>query len=318
MRKLYEIVGLGGAFDHFHIGHEYFIKFASQFGQHLHIGITHPKLTQAKPLADLIEPYETRKRAVKNFCKTHQISASINQLTDIYGPTLAENSKIKALVVTPDTVQGAEKINQTRQAMDVYQLPVQVCPLLKDRTGQIISSDKIRAGKISRQGIVYSQLFENNLILNQNQRNFFSQTQGKLVNRPDAQDNSLICVVGDDSLEKFIRNNWDYDLAVYDQKRRRQRVKSSIIDAIIPNLKTQNPAGQISASLVNQLELMLVSKQQHLFVDGEEDLAAVALILITPLETTVYYGQPQQGLIMVKITEKLKEQIHHVLSNNYN
>ena len=309
MRKLYEIVGLGGTFDRFHVGHEHFIKFASQFGKHLHIGITNFKLNQNKPYPQLIEPYETRKRAVEKFCRAQQISVSITQLEDIYGPTLDEKSKIRALVVTQDTVRGAEKINQARLAMDLRQLPVQVCPLLKDHTGKIISSERIRAGEINRAGEVYQQVFSQDLILTDDQRQFFSQPQGKIVDQPHFDGATVIGVVGDHSLEKFIQHRWRDDLAVYDLKEQRQQLNSAILTNLNPDTTVKNPAGSINLKLIQAL-----SKHQLIFVNGEEDLAAVALMLLLPLGSKIYYGQPNQGLIEMVVTEKSKDQFFQVLN----
>lgn len=310
MRKLYEIIGLGGTFDRFHAGHKHFIKFASQFGQHVHVGITHPKLTQGKPLAELIEPYETRKRAVIKFCKVQQISGSVTQLTDVYGPTLEKKSKIKALVVTQDTVTGADKINQARVAMGLRPFPVQVCPLLKDETGQIISSERIRAGEINRAGEVYQQIFTKDLTLTDEQRDFFNQPQGKIANQPQTKGSSLICVVGDHSLEKFTQQKWHYDLAVYDLKEQRQPTNSPILTSLKPEVIIKNLAGSISLELIQALK-----KHKLIFIDGEEDLAAVALMLSLPLDSKIYYGQPNQGLIEMTVTEKKKEQFFQILNS---
>ncbi|MBT3250017.1 MAG: pantetheine-phosphate adenylyltransferase [Candidatus Pacebacteria bacterium] len=310
MRKLYEIVGLGGTFDRFHAGHEHFIKFASQFGQHLHIGITHPKLAQGKYLSHLIEPYETRKRAVIKYCKSQQISGSVIELTDPYGPTLEKKSKIRALVVTEDTVSGANKINQTRTAMDLRQLPVQVCPLLRDEDGQIISSERIRAGEINRAGQSYQQIFKQNLILTTKQRNFFSQPQGEIVSQPQTKKSSLVCVVGDHSLEKFIQQKWPYDLAVYDLKEQRSSVESPILASLNPEITIENPAGSISLELNQAIQI-----HKLIFVDGEEDLAAVSLMLSLPLGSKIYYGQPNQGLIEMTVTEEKKEQFFEILNS---
>jgi cytidyltransferase-like protein len=310
MRKLYEIVGLGGTFDRFHAGHEHFIKFASQFGQHLHIGITHPKLTQGKLLADLIEPYETRKRAVIKFCKTQQISGSVMELTDPYGPTLEKKAKIRALVVTEDTVTGADKINQTRTAMDLRQLPVQVCPLLKDETGQIISSERIRAGEINRAGKSYQQILKQDLTLTSKQRDLFSQPQGEIVSQPQIKSSSLVYVVGDHSLEKFIQQKWPYDLAVYDLKEQRNSVESPILTSLKPDVTVKNPAGSINLELNQALQT-----HKLIFVDGEEDLAAVSLVLSLPLGSKIYYGQPNQGLIEMTVTEEKKEQFFEILNS---
>ncbi len=315
MRKLYGIVGLGGTFDHFHAGHEHFIKFAYEFGRHLHIGITHPKLAQHKTYPELIELYETRRRAVEKFCITNQISAATSQLVDVYGPTVSKDSKIRGLVVTEDTVSGAEKINQTRQAMGLSKLPVHVCPLLSDKEGKgIINAERIRAGEINRSGEVYTTVFSKNITLNQTQRDFFTNPQGEIVKEPQHEEKSIICVVGDTSLETFIENNWGYDLGIYDKRQQRQVVKSKVITSIKPNLIIDNIAGDISPQLVKSLKEALNNNAKHLFVEGEEDLAAVALALLLPLDSTIYYGQPNQGLVMMKITEKLKNKIYQVLS----
>lgn len=309
MRKLYEIVGIGGTFDRLHAGHEHFIKFADQFGQHLHIGITHPKLTQGKPYPELIQDYETRKRAVIKFCKKHQISAAISQLSDIYGPTL-ENSKIKALVVTEDTISGANQINQTRAAMDLYQFPVQVCPFLRDETGQVINSERIRAGEINRAGEIYSQVLDQNLVLNDEQRHFFSQPQAEIVSQPNLKNSSLTYVVGDHTLEKFIKHSWPYDSAVYDLKEQRRAINSPTLTNLKPDLTVKNPAGSINLALTQALQ-----KYKLIFVDGEEDLAAVALMLLLPLGSKIYYGQPHQGLVEMIVTEEKKDEFKEILCN---
>ncbi len=311
MRKLYEIVGLGGTFDRLHIGHKHFINFASQFGQHLHIGITHSKLTQGKPFSSQIESYETRKRAVIKYCKSQQISGSTIELTDSYGPTLDKKSKIKALAVTSDTVSGANKINQARIAMSLLPLPVHVCPLLKNQTGQIISSEKIRAGEINRNGEAYQQIFTKDLILNDQQRHFFSQPQGKIVDQPSSKNSPLTCLVGDHSLEKFIQHHWHYDLAVYDLKEQRQLTTSKILTNLRPDVIIKNPAGLISLKLNQALQT-----HQLIQVEGEEDLAAVALMLSLPLGSKIYYGQPNQGLVEMTVTEEKKNQFYQILSSS--
>ncbi|MBU0576261.1 pantetheine-phosphate adenylyltransferase, partial [Patescibacteria group bacterium] len=315
MRKLYKIVGLGGTFDHFHIGHEHFIKFANQFSQQLHIGITHTQLTQAKPFAELIQPYKTRKYHVEKFCKSQQVSVAISQLNDVYGPAISETSKIQALVVTEETIRGADKINEARKAIKLHQLPVHICPMLRDETGKIISSERIRAGEINGKGAVYRQLFKDDLTLNELQHNFFSQPQGEIINQPNLQHSSLVCVVGDASLKKFIQNNWHYNLGVYDRKQQRQHVEPPAINSISSDLDISNPAGQISNLLVQSLETAIKQQLKHLFVEGEEDLAAVALVLLLPLGSKIYYGQPDQGLIEMIVTEEKKDQFYQILNN---
>lgn len=316
MRKLYEIVGLGGTFDRFHKGHEHFIKFASQFGQHLHIGITHTKLTKRKPLSTIIEPFTTRKRAVTHFCSKNQISVATSQLIDVYGPTITPDSKIRALIVTSDTISGADKINQARTAQGLWKLPVHVCPMLKDQNGVDINSAKIRAGQINREGQVYQNIFDQDISFTPSQRQFFSKPQGEFVSNPSADKDKFIAVVGDYSLENFIKNRWHFNLAIYDKKNKRQPISSKTINAIRPDLTTHNPAGAISTSLINDLKTALEQNHSYLQVNGEEDLAAVALALLLPLESRIYYGQPDQGMVEMIVTEKLKNKIFATLQKS--
>lgn len=319
-KKSYHIVALGGTFDHFHAGHAHFLNFAWQLGQHLHLGLTEQKLTKGKPWPHLVQNYQQRKKQLEAFCRQEQISAAISQISDIYGPTLNPKKKIEALVVTEETVPGADKINQARQAMGLKQLPVHICPLLYDQAGQVIRSDHIRAGYINRQGVVFTQALNHDLTLNSAQRHFFSQPHGQPAQPQVTKDKTVLTyVVGDSSLEQFIKNNWPYDLGIYDHRQQRQPFDSKLIKQLQPNLTAQNPAGQITQSLTQALQKTLPiasKKQQHIFVDGEEDLAAAALILLSPLQTQIYYGQPEQGLVMMEVDLALKNEVYQVLTES--
>lgn len=46
-----------------------------------------------------------------------------------------------------------------------------------------------------------------------------------------------------------------------------------------------------------------------LLVDGEEDLLALPAIVHAPIGGVVYYGQPQQGLVEVMVTEEKKREV---------
>lgn len=316
-RLTHRVVGLGGTFDHFHQGHKQFLLYASQMSQKLIIGITDPTLTEHKPFAETIEPYSVRYQAVRRFCQHHQLNVQIVQLHDPFGPTL-EKSEIQALCVTPETVPGANKINELRQRLRLRALPVYVCPMFKDDSGQELHSARIRAGEVDRQGRVYAQLFKETVTLTPTQREFFSKPQGEVANLMDTEQFNLpathISVVGDLSLETFIKAKWPFNLGVFDRHSLRNTYHSEIIDALKPNQKATNPAGEISLQLIKALTTALTKQRWLLEVDGEEDLAAVALFLLTPLGSVVYYGQADVGIIRCQITEEFKTKIWEVLS----
>jgi pantetheine-phosphate adenylyltransferase len=315
MGKQYKTVGLGGTFDHFHDGHKQFIEFAAHLSQQLIIGVTYPELTLHKPFAHLIESPEKRAKMVKQFCHYNNIPCEVVELVDIYGPTL-EDKRIEALIVTEETLDGAKKINDLRLKMKLRDLNVHVAPLLKNQAGQPLHSEQIRGGEANRQGIIYRLLFEKNLVLNEEQRQFFSKPLGKIVDQPIYETASPVCVVGDASVETFVTNNWNWwDVAVFDGKQQRTEYNSESIGSLNIDKKINNSAGMISAELVRELYGSLTNRKEltTIFVNGEEDLATVALVLLLPLDSVIYYGQPNEGMVEVVVTEHLKDKVYQIL-----
>ena len=76
----------------------------------------------------------------------------------------------------------------------------------------------------------------------------------------------------------------------------------------------RNPPGYIRKSLVNaiyrSIKLFLEKGEKTIIrVHGEEDLAGLPALLLAPLGTVVLYGQPQEGVVLVEVTEKVKEKL---------
>ena len=44
-------------------------------------------------------------------------------------------------------------------------------------------------------------------------------------------------------------------------------------------------------------------------VDGEEDLATLPAVLVAPIDSTIVYGQPGEGMVRVNVTSRVKEQV---------
>ncbi len=214
-RKPYNTIALGGTFDHFHVGHEHFIDFAASLSKKLIIGVTTSKLTQYKAYPDTIESFQTRKRSVIKYCQKKNYYCELVELNDVYGPTITDKS-INALCVTEETQMGAKQINEMRLKLNWRVIPVHVCNLLKDKSGEYIKSTRIRAGEINREGEIYSSVLSQDITINKEQREFFSKLHGKLIQQPTQNYQSL--VVGDTSLAQFIKNNWKFDLGIFDGK----------------------------------------------------------------------------------------------------
>ncbi|MBI2123884.1 MAG: pantetheine-phosphate adenylyltransferase [Candidatus Wildermuthbacteria bacterium] len=309
------VAGLGGTFDHFHKGHERFILFAAHIAQRLQIGITTQGFIQNKPLAYLCQEYEERARAVEEFCVGHNIPFEIIPLHNAYGPTL-EGSVIEALCVTKETELGGVLINKTRKERGLPEFPIYVCDYYLDELGRPLHSVDIRAGKVNREGRVYERILYNTLTLNKRQRDFFTKSQGTVLQRFERSSKEGVFAVGDATLEYFVQHALPYQLGVYDKKRKRIRVDSSVIDALKPDVAVENKAGSISFELTSTLQAALQKRLRHVFVEGEEDLATVALVLLLPLGSLVYYGQPDIGIVEIRVTEKIKDRFYEVLNSD--
>lgn len=311
INKQYKKIALGGTFDHFHKGHQTFIMEAGQLADSLLIGVTTPEMTQHKIYPELIESYETRSHAVKAFVKNLFLDTQVVPLNDQYGPTL-EGSTVNAIIATQDTEKGAEAINERRAELQLPKLPIHICTLEKDTEGGVISSERIRSGDISRTGDVYSSVFDQDLTITDAQRAFFSEPQGNFTTVPSTA--TLTCVVGDHTLKAFMENNWQYDLGVYDGKIQRQTYTPQLQFAE-DVMTVKNPAGIITKHLTEGIKKVLNAPFKHLAIEGEEDLAAVALVLFLPLYSHIYYGQPKQGMVEIVVTEKLKNQVFAILQH---
>lgn len=118
--RKFSIVGLGGTFDHLHIGHRLMLTLAVLLGRDkIIIGITEEGMLEGKEFMDRIESYEERKQKVMSYmCSLKKDLASdvlveIEPLKDRYGPTILLE-KMDCIIITPETIDGALEINRIR------------------------------------------------------------------------------------------------------------------------------------------------------------------------------------------------------------
>lgn len=309
------IGALGGTFDHFHKGHEHFLEFAAKQADQILVGVTNQNLITEKELSSIIEPYEDRTDSVRNFCEKKNINFEIVELIDPFGPTLGQR-EVDCLIVTELTQRGGEMLNQRRIGLDLEPLPTFVCSMLLDQAGEVLNSTRIRQGLVNKQGQVYYKIFDTDYTLEPFQKEFFKNPLGDVLFEPEGV-GTIVAVVGDVCLANFRKNNWPYQLGVFDKRSERQAVTKAEIVNIQYDATAVNPAGTIQSETIQKLRELLKSidifgksKAKHLFIEGEEDLVTAALILLLPLRSLIYYGQPGEGMVKVWVNERLKERIY--------
>ncbi len=79
-------------------------------------------------------------------------------------------------------------------------------------------------------------------------------------------------------------------------------------------ITVENPPGTITEALLHEVSRAMGSENPvRIFVRGEEDLAALPAIAMAPLSSVVIYGLPEEGAVLVRVTEQKKKEIQSFL-----
>jgi uncharacterized protein (UPF0218 family) len=117
-----------------------------------------------------------------------------------------------------------------------------------------------------------------------------------------------IIAVGDATTERLVSFGIKPDVAVVDGRERRseRNIPSSYA---AKELQCANPAGTISKDAIKILQEAIKAKPPIMvIVEGEEDLLALPVFAISPEGSVVLYGQPLEGLVVVRITPAKQKQ----------
>ncbi|XP_072949345.1 bifunctional coenzyme A synthase isoform X2 [Epargyreus clarus] len=132
--KTYEYVALGGTFDKLHNGHKILLSQAAlRATKHVTVGVTDVNMIQSKILWELVEPVEDRMKAVYEFLTdiNPDLEYNIVPLHDMYGPT-KDDPRFQLIIVSEETIRGAEKVNEKRKEKGLSVLDVHVIGLATD------------------------------------------------------------------------------------------------------------------------------------------------------------------------------------------
>ncbi|AEH60356.1 Protein of unknown function DUF359 [Methanosalsum zhilinae DSM 4017] len=110
------------------------------------------------------------------------------------------------------------------------------------------------------------------------------------------------------------------DICIVDDRTKREPASEKVVSGTrhtgFKEITVTNPAGIITEDLINVINYAFESDQNiRIFVYGEEDLAALPSILMAPICSVVLYGQPGEGIVMVKITRPKKIEIQKLIDS---
>ncbi|MDY6985210.1 MAG: DUF359 domain-containing protein [Candidatus Thermoplasmatota archaeon] len=121
-----------------------------------------------------------------------------------------------------------------------------------------------------------------------------------------------IITVGDIITEYFINNEKLPWMSIVDGKTKREVINNGISLHKTP-VYVKNPPGTITYELWGAIDRACKNSEDTvIFVDGEEDLAAIPAIFLSPPGTLVLYGMPEKGVVIVK-TDEAKEKVKRLL-----
>jgi len=118
-----------------------------------------------------------------------------------------------------------------------------------------------------------------------------------------------IITVGDTTTEKLVTFGYIPDLSIIDNKEKRV-IKSKIIEyQVEKRIHCENKPGEINIKVINLIRKLTKLKfnKIQIIIEGEEDLVALPLFMYSPNKWTIFYGQPNEGLVVVKITNSIRK-----------
>lgn len=136
-------VALGGTFDRLHNGHRKLLSLAAGVClETLVIGITGDAMLSKKKNAAKIAKFPARKESVESFLSILKPSLCVHvaELQDPFGPAIVDPT-IDAIVVSSETISGANKINDIRREKGLKPLIVLVT---RRGSAAVLSSTFIR------------------------------------------------------------------------------------------------------------------------------------------------------------------------------
>ncbi|KAK9450052.1 uncharacterized protein V1518DRAFT_415412 [Limtongia smithiae] len=144
----YDVVALGGTFDHLHDGHKILLTMAGFLARKaLIIGVTGPALLKNKKYKEYMQPLEERCEKVLEFLKYVYpgLRATTHEISDIYGDAVNIDA-IDALVVSGETRAGGKAVNKERRrrgmrALKLWEIGVVAGDPDKNWEGKLSSTD---------------------------------------------------------------------------------------------------------------------------------------------------------------------------------
>jgi uncharacterized protein (UPF0218 family) len=124
---------------------------------------------------------------------------------------------------------------------------------------------------------------------------------------------SKIISVGDIISESMAKRGISPQVMIVDNRVMRDPITPIFLEAD-QTLHLKNPPGTLTDQAWSVMgEALSQPQRTKVVVDGEEDLLTLVAVLCAPENSLVVYGQPREGIVVVRVTEQTKRMIRRIV-----
>lgn len=293
---------IAGTFDGLHAGHRTLLTEAFRVGDRVTIGVTSDAFVAKfkSQTQKTIKSYQERTHNLEIWLRKQQLfeRATIIPIDDPYEPA-ASMKNLDALIVTSETRERGEEINNLRQGLALSPLALIEVPMVPAEDGEPVSSTRLRNREIDPDG---------RLVMPEALRFTLSKPLGKILTGTQIDTSIVsnrylpIITVGDMATKTILDAGVVPMLAIVDGKVGRKPFPH-VVNRLQSKVSVKSGPGFISREADKAIEGGLF---RAIIIDGEEDLLVLPAIMHAPLGSILYYGQPGKGLVEVVVTQKVK------------
>ena len=126
---------------------------------------------------------------------------------------------------------------------------------------------------------------------------------------------SITITVGDRTTEKMIHFGIIPQIQVIDGLEKRNQRNIPMDETIRTEFTCKNPSGEITEESMQTIQnAFSCERPVRVIVKGEEDLLVIPACIFAPENSVVMYGQPNEGLVIVRVTPEIRSKVQKIVS----